>query len=137
MREALIVWGGWSGHEPEKGAHILSGMLEADGFKVYIENTTEAFADPAIRDMSLIVPIYTMSKIEKEEAEKPDRRRSRRRGPRGLSRRHGATRSAIASNISSCAAGNGSPTRQHHRLPGRHSCSRRSDHGGAKGYEDP
>jgi type 1 glutamine amidotransferase len=69
MREALIVWGGWSGHEPEKGAHILSGMLEGDGFKVYIENTTEAFADPAIRDMSLIVPIYTMSKIEKEEAE--------------------------------------------------------------------
>ena len=69
MREALIVWGGWSGHEPEKGAHILGGMLEGDGFKVYIENTTEAFADPAIRDMSLIVPIYTMSKLEKEEAE--------------------------------------------------------------------
>ena len=67
MREALIVWGGWSGHEPEKGAHIIGGMLESDGFKVYIENTTEAFADPAIADMSLIVPIYTMSKIEKEE----------------------------------------------------------------------
>jgi type 1 glutamine amidotransferase len=67
MREALIVWGGWSGHEPEKGANIIGGMLEADGFKVYIENTTEAFADPAIADMSLIVPIYTMSKIEKEE----------------------------------------------------------------------
>jgi uncharacterized protein len=67
MREALIVWGGWSGHEPENGANIIGGMLEADGFKVYIENTTEAFADPAIADMSLIVPIYTMSKIEKEE----------------------------------------------------------------------
>jgi hypothetical protein len=67
MREALIVWGGWSGHEPEKGANILGAMLEGDGFKVYIENTTEAFADPAIADMSLIVPIYTMSKIEKEE----------------------------------------------------------------------
>lgn len=67
MREALIVWGGWSGHEPEKGAHIISAMLEEEGFKVYIENTTEAFADPAIADMSLIVPIYTMSKIEKEE----------------------------------------------------------------------
>jgi uncharacterized protein len=67
MREALIVWGGWSGHEPEKGAHVVSAMLEAEGFKVYIENTTEAFADPAIADMSLIVPIYTMSKIEKEE----------------------------------------------------------------------
>jgi type 1 glutamine amidotransferase len=67
MREALIVWGGWSGHEPEKGASIIGGMLEEEGFKVYIENTTEAFADPAIADMSLIVPIYTMSKIEKEE----------------------------------------------------------------------
>jgi type 1 glutamine amidotransferase len=42
-------------------------MLEEEGFKVYVENTTEAFADPAIRDMSLIVPIDTMSKIEKEE----------------------------------------------------------------------
>jgi uncharacterized protein len=69
MREALIVWGGWSGHEPEKGAQIVARMLEGDGFKVYVENTTEAFADPAIADMSLIVPIVTMSKIEKEEVE--------------------------------------------------------------------
>ena len=30
MREALIVWGGWSGHEPEKGAQIVAGMLEAE-----------------------------------------------------------------------------------------------------------
>ncbi|BCP52119.1 hypothetical protein K32_07360 [Kaistia sp. 32K] len=67
MREALIVWGGWSGHEPEQGAHVIAGMLEEEGFKVYLENSTEAFADPAIADMSLIVPIYTMSKIEKEE----------------------------------------------------------------------
>ena len=69
MREALIVWGGWSGHEPEQGAHIVAKMLEDHDFKVYIENTTEAFADPAIADMSLIVPIVTMSKIEKEEVE--------------------------------------------------------------------
>ena len=67
MREALIVWGGWSGHEPEQGAQVVAGMLEAEGFKVYVENTTEAFADPAIADMSLIVPIVTMAKIEKEE----------------------------------------------------------------------
>jgi len=67
MREALIVWGGWSGHEPEIGANIVRGMLEEEGFKVYVENTTEAFADPSLATMSLIVPIYTMSKIEKEE----------------------------------------------------------------------
>ena len=69
MREALIVWGGWSGHEPEQGANIIGAMLEEEGFKVYIETSTEAFADPAIHDMSLIVPIYTMSKIEKEEVD--------------------------------------------------------------------
>lgn len=67
MREALIVWGGWSGHEPEQCAAIIRTMLEEDGFKVYVENTTEAFADPSIKDLSLIVPIFTMSKIEKEE----------------------------------------------------------------------
>ena len=67
MREALIVWGGWSGHEPEQCASIIAGMLEEEGFKVYVENSTEAFADPGLSDMSLIVPIYTMSKIEKEE----------------------------------------------------------------------
>jgi len=69
MREALIVWGGWSGHEPEEGARIVGDMLERHGFTVYIENTTEAFADPAIADMSLVVPIVTMAKIEKEEVE--------------------------------------------------------------------
>jgi type 1 glutamine amidotransferase len=67
MREALIVWGGWSGHEPEQCASIIAGMLEAEDFKVYVENSTEAFADPSLAGMSLIVPIYTMSKIEKEE----------------------------------------------------------------------
>ena len=69
MREALIVWGGWSGHEPEQCSKIVAGMLEGEGFKVYVENTTEAFADPSIRDLSLIVPIITMSKIEKEEVQ--------------------------------------------------------------------
>jgi len=69
MREALIVWGGWSGHEPEQCSKIVAEMLEAEGFKVYVENTTEAFADPSIKDLSLIVPIITMSKIEKEEVQ--------------------------------------------------------------------
>ena len=67
MRKALIVWGGWEGHEPEQCANIVRGMLEEDGFSVELANTTQAFADPAIRDLSLIVPIFTMSKIEKGE----------------------------------------------------------------------
>jgi type 1 glutamine amidotransferase len=68
MRKALIVWGGWDGHEPEQCADIIRGMLQEDGFSVELAHTTAAFADPAIHELSLIVPIYTMSKIEKEEA---------------------------------------------------------------------
>jgi type 1 glutamine amidotransferase len=69
MREALIVWGGWDGHEPDQGAKIVADMLKGDGFKVRVENTTKAFTDPSIKDLSLIVPIYTMSKIEKDEVQ--------------------------------------------------------------------
>jgi len=67
MREAMIVWGGWMGHEPDQAAKIVSDMLTKRGFKVRIETSTKAFADPAIAHLSLIVPIITMSKIEKDE----------------------------------------------------------------------
>ena len=68
MREAMIVWGGWPGHDPDLCASMIRGWLKAEGFGVKIETTTEAFLDPALENLSLIVPIYTMSKIEKPEA---------------------------------------------------------------------
>lgn len=67
MREALIVWGGWPGHEPEQCAAIVADMLRDEGFQVHLENSTQAFASPQLSTMSLIVPIYTMSRIEKDE----------------------------------------------------------------------
>lgn len=67
MRQALIVWGGWDGHEPEEGARVVKAMLEEEGFGVRVETTTAIFADPAIADLSLIVPIYTMAKLAKDE----------------------------------------------------------------------
>jgi type 1 glutamine amidotransferase len=67
MREALIVWGGWNGHKPEQCAGIVARMPEEDEFQVRLETETRAFADPDLSRFSLIVPIYTMSKIEKDE----------------------------------------------------------------------
>jgi type 1 glutamine amidotransferase len=67
MRDALIVWGGWNGHEPEQCASIIAGILREEGFQVHLENSTRAFAGPRLHTMSLIVPIFTMSKIEKDE----------------------------------------------------------------------
>ncbi len=96
MREALIVWGGWSGHEPEQCAAVISEMLEAEGFKTYVENATEAFADPGIAEMSLIVPIVTMSKIEKEEVDNLTRAV---RGGVGLAGYHGGMGDAFRESV--------------------------------------
>ena len=67
MRTALIVYGGWEGHDPEECAAIYRRWLHEDGFTVRMETETKAFADPSIHELSLIVPIFTMSKIEKDE----------------------------------------------------------------------
>ena len=64
MREALIVWGGWSGHEPDRCARVVGEMLEDEGFSVLIESSTAAFADPGLTRLSLIVPIVTHGQVE-------------------------------------------------------------------------
>lgn len=67
MRSALIVYGGWEGHDPEECAAIYRRWLHEDGFSVRMDTATSAFADPAIHDLSLIIPIFTMSTIAPEE----------------------------------------------------------------------
>lgn len=67
MRSALIVYGGWHGHDPEECATIYRRWLHEDGFSVRMETDTKAFADPGIHELSLIIPICTMSKIAPEE----------------------------------------------------------------------
>jgi type 1 glutamine amidotransferase len=66
-KRALIVWGGWAGHEPEQGAQIVAEMLREADFEVSIETSTAAFADAALHNLDLIVPIYTMATIAREE----------------------------------------------------------------------
>ena len=57
MRKALIVWGGWSGHQPREVAEIFRGMLAAEGFAVEVSDTLDAFKDAAaLMGLSLIVP---------------------------------------------------------------------------------
>ena len=66
-KSALIVWGGWEGHTPERSATVVRGILEAHDFNVRVETSTTAYADPAIHNLNLIVPMITMSEIGKEE----------------------------------------------------------------------
>jgi uncharacterized protein len=69
QKQALICWGGWEGHTPERSTAVAREILAAHGFHVRVEQGTAAFADPAIHDLNLIVPMITMSAIEKAEVE--------------------------------------------------------------------
>jgi uncharacterized protein len=68
-KKALIVWGGWDGHTPERSAGIVREILEKHGFDVTVATSTAAFTDPDLDKLSLIVPVITMSEIQKEELE--------------------------------------------------------------------
>ena len=68
MLEALIVWGGWDGHQPKEVAEIFRRVLKADGFEVEVSDTLDAFKDEAkLMGLSLIVPVWTMGKITAEQ----------------------------------------------------------------------
>ncbi len=68
-KRALIAWGGWEGHTPERSADIARGLLASHGFDVTVVNGTSAFADPNLSRFDLIVPAITMSEIAKDEVE--------------------------------------------------------------------
>lgn len=67
-KQALVVWGGWDGHQPEEVAGILGGVLREEGFQVEISDTLDSFKDAErLKSVDLIVPVWTMGKIEKEQ----------------------------------------------------------------------
>jgi uncharacterized protein len=67
MSKALIVWGGWEGHEPRQVADILAGALKGEGFDVDLWHTLDAFAELALEEYDLVVPEWTMGSIEREQ----------------------------------------------------------------------
>ena len=67
QKKALIVWGGWEGHTPQASATVVADMLTRNGFGVTVSNTTAAFLASDLATQDLIVPMVTMSTIEKPE----------------------------------------------------------------------
>ncbi|MDB5320717.1 MAG: hypothetical protein JWN40_2348, partial [Phycisphaerales bacterium] len=66
--KALIVWGGWDGHQPKQAAEVLERALKAEGFEVEVSDTLDAFKDAKkLMRLSLIVPHWTMGKITGEQ----------------------------------------------------------------------
>lgn len=68
IRRALVVHGGWEGHQPAEVAAIYREQLVASGFEVTLADTLDAFRDIDLAGTTdLIVPIWTMGTILPEQ----------------------------------------------------------------------
>jgi type 1 glutamine amidotransferase len=68
MKTALMVWGGWEGHQPRQGAERFAPLLEQHGYTVLIRDSLDAYLDTELlQSLSLIVPIWTMGTITNEQ----------------------------------------------------------------------
>jgi type 1 glutamine amidotransferase len=67
-RHALVVRGGWEGHQPVAATERFIPFLTDNGFDVRIEESTAVYADAqAMAETDLIVQSVTMSSIERDE----------------------------------------------------------------------
>jgi type 1 glutamine amidotransferase len=70
MKRALMVWGGWPGHEPKQCVDVLEPFLREQGFEVRVSDTLDVYLDePYMRSLSLIAPVWTMGTITREQEE--------------------------------------------------------------------
>jgi type 1 glutamine amidotransferase len=68
MKKALVVWGGWDGHEPQQVAEILAEALRENDFEVEVADTLDAFLDEdKLKGLDLIVSEWTMGEITSEQ----------------------------------------------------------------------
>ncbi|MHB0857737.1 MAG: ThuA domain-containing protein [Anaerolineae bacterium] len=68
MKSALIVQGGWDGHEPKQVSEILARALQDNGYAVEVSDTLDAFLDgDKLKALDLIVPVWTMGSIKREQ----------------------------------------------------------------------
>lgn len=67
-RRALVVRGGWDGHQPIEATDLFIPFLEANGFTVRIEESPAIYADAdEMAATDLILQTMTMSSIEPEQ----------------------------------------------------------------------
>lgn len=67
-RTALIVRGGWDGHQPVDTTDSVIPHLERHGFAVVVSDTTSSYADSELMaGVDLVVQCETMTTIERAE----------------------------------------------------------------------
>ena len=69
-KKALVVRGGWDGHQPVETTDLFILFLERNGYEVRIEDNTAVYADADyLATVDLILQCNTMTTIEKAEFE--------------------------------------------------------------------
>ena len=58
-RKALVVWGGMALHTPERSAHVVRDLLEAEGFAVTLTPDYDALGAEDVGSNDLVVPVIT------------------------------------------------------------------------------
>jgi type 1 glutamine amidotransferase len=67
-RQALVVRGGWEGHQPVESTDHFIPHLEANGFAVRVEDSPKVYAEADyMAGVDLVMQCMTMSTIEKDE----------------------------------------------------------------------
>ena len=67
-KRALVVRGGWNGHQPVEATELFLPFLEANGFEVRVEESPAVYTDASyLSGVDLIVQSNTMSTIEAAE----------------------------------------------------------------------
>jgi len=68
MKKALIVWGGWDGHEPKQCADVFAPFLQQQGFDLRVSDSLDVYLElDYMQSLSLIVPVWTMGAITGEQ----------------------------------------------------------------------
>jgi len=68
MKKALMVWGGWLGHEPKQCVDIFAPLLQDAGYAVEISDTLDSYLDAdKMAALDLVVPAWTMGAITREQ----------------------------------------------------------------------
>jgi type 1 glutamine amidotransferase len=68
QKTALIVRGGWDGHQPVETTDSVLPFLEEHGYDIRVEDSPAVYADAEyMAGVDLVVQINTMNTIEKDE----------------------------------------------------------------------
>lgn len=66
-KKALVVWGGMELHTPERGAHVVRELLEAEGFSVLVTHDYDALGAADVGENDLVVPVITDGQLPREK----------------------------------------------------------------------